>query len=58
MTEHTYFQNPDTPDRLYQIESVDKAANRVHVHDAAGTRYVLNLDLLKLLRWKIIKKEE
>jgi hypothetical protein len=58
MTEVAYFQNPDTPDRLYRIESVDKTANKVHVCDAAGAKSVLNLNLLKLLHWRIIKKEE
>jgi hypothetical protein len=55
--EKSYFQNPDMPDKLFEIMQVDKGTGKVKVRDDAGTEYTLKLDLLKLLRWRIVKKE-
>ena len=53
-----YFQNPEAPDRLYEILKVDKEAQKVTVQDIPGQPFVLDLNLLKLLHWKIVKKGE
>jgi hypothetical protein len=53
-----YFQSPYAPDVLYEILNVNKEAGVVTVQDHTQHPFQLNLDTLKLMHWKIVKKGE
>jgi hypothetical protein len=57
MTETVYFQNPETPDKLYEIVKVEKGTSKVTVRDHEQHEFVLDLNLLRLLHWRMVKKE-
>jgi hypothetical protein len=58
MTEANYFQNPEDPDHLFEIVRANRETHKVVVLDREGQEMELDLNLLKLLHWRIVKKEE
>jgi hypothetical protein len=58
MTIRAYFQNPNAPDRSYEILSFDKENHTVTVkEDHLPHSFKLDTNLLKLLHWTIVKKD-
>jgi hypothetical protein len=57
MTDTNYFQNPEDPEHLFEIVRANKETHKVIVLGADGQEMELDLNLLKLLHWRIVKKE-